>query len=207
MTLSRTVISGDNLRSCLAKIYTHFATVNFSMAIRTTFSDVAVNNSTSFDSLLKFPSQAKVLSTIHLFLKTANPSLILIEMLSLIFRLSSTNLTAVPRYPPSPEKASIVGYLSSVLSRTSHACLVSLRFAAWTETWSRFPRISTTICLLCPLTFLPPSNPISSLANWVLTLWASTIPKVGPEERFFFLEKSRLSHQEPLPRFLICSIG
>jgi transcriptional regulator with AAA-type ATPase domain len=160
----------EYVRSCLAKIHVHFARVNFSIAIRTMFSAVAVRISTSFDSLLKCPNQENVLSTIHLFGITAKPSLIRIEIYRLIFKRSSTKSTAVPRYPPSPESASIVGYFSTVLSSTSPACLVSLRFAACTETWRRFPRISTTICLLRPFTFFPPSNPTSSLASWVLTL-------------------------------------
>ena len=85
------------LRSCLEKLYQHFARVNFSMAMRIIFSDVPVRISTSLANLLKFPSQANVLSTIHRFFKTANLSVIRLEIWSLMYKYFSTNITAVPR--------------------------------------------------------------------------------------------------------------
>jgi DNA polymerase III subunit chi len=92
-------------RSCLAKNHIHLSRVILSMAMRIMLSTVAVTISKSLANRRNPPNQAKVRSTIERLGSTVNPSPSFVTLCKANPRVCSTNLTAVPRYPASPQNA------------------------------------------------------------------------------------------------------
>lgn len=118
------------LRTCLGKVFQHLARVSVSRAMRILFSAVPVKISTSLAQRRKCPSHAKVRSTTQRCGSTTTPAPKRGVIWSPRFSCSCTNVTAVPRYPWSPQKASTVGYFLAVRSSTAPPARVSAWLAA-----------------------------------------------------------------------------
>jgi hypothetical protein len=71
-------------------------------------------------------------------------SFIFLEMCKGLCKVSVQYVTAVPPSPASAENAFKEGHLSTALSNTSQALFVLRRFAAWTLTNNKLPKLSTT---------------------------------------------------------------
>lgn len=91
------------------------------------------------------------------------------------------------RCPPDPPRdGAAVGTGVPRSASTSWAPSRSWTLAGWTTTVSSSPSVSTRMCRLRPLTFLPPSYPWGPPCSVVLTDWLSMMAALGSGSRLAY---------------------